>query len=377
MLFTAIALLIGVQFTELVLASGLFAHGNSVRYFWIFSSLTTLAVGVLVLGTQLLLSDETARSEAIAEYLNDGLIFMEGDHAAYANPLARELLGQKELPVVLSAEICLVLEQAHNSHTPVLYDATIEGRRRHFLVSKVQLPCKPSTDLERRMFVFQDVTFIRENEEAKVNFIGALSHEIRTPVTSLTMALAMLERTGYDPELVRIASSDVGRLRVLLEDLLNASKLKIVRNPNALHMRDTNLTALIHQSIKIAAPLAEAKGVQLISKGKPGPGQIMASIDATKITWVLSTLLTDAIRQTPPTQSVVFSSRLDSGVATFEISYQRRLDSLGPTGHAIVGDIIQGHAGRFTSIHKANHESIFKISIHAYLHAANNTKGIA
>ena len=377
MLFTSIAGLIALQFIGLALACDLLGHGASVRYFWFFSSLTTLAVGLLLLGTRTLISGETARSEAIAEYLNDGLIFMEGGHVVYANPLARELLGTKNLPVTLSQEIVAVLEQARNSHTPILYDAQIDGRQHHFLVSKVQLPCKPSTDLERQMFVFQDVTFLRENEEAKVNFIGVLAHEIRTPVTSLTMALAMLERTGYDAELVRIAGSDVGRLRVLLEDLLKASKLKIVRNPNALHLRNTNITALLHQSIKTAAPLAETKGVQLVSKNTTGGGQVMANIDPTKITWVLSTLLTDAIRQTPTNHAVVLTTGLEAGQATFEISYQRRLGSLGPTGHAIVGDIIQGHAGRFCSIHKANHESTFKISIHAYLHVANTTKGIA
>ncbi|MBI3541982.1 MAG: hypothetical protein HY075_01725 [Deltaproteobacteria bacterium] len=372
LLFIAVTALIIVQLVEL----GLTIAGTQtlpVRIFWLLSTALTFSIAALMLLARTIVARETARTDAIAEYLNDGLLFVEGGRATYANALGRRLIGASNVPAEIGATVRSVLDEADRSNLPALYETQLDGRAQHFLVSVAQLPLNPATRLERQMYVFQDVTFLRENEEAKVNFIGALSHEIKTPVTSLAMALAMLDRTGYDPELVRIANADVGRLRVLLDDLLNVSRLKIVRNPNALHKRASSMTALLHQTIKTAGTLAERKSVRLVNRLQL-LGTVTASVDPTKMSWVFSTLLTDAIRQTPPGGDVTLVSEVDGTRVHYEIHYQRRLDSLGPTGHAIVRDIVEAHAGRFTSLHRADSRSVFKVSIHAQVNNGNRGK---
>lgn len=376
MVFSAVALLVIVEFCELLIAvSSPELPASQSRALWLTLAASTFFLAILLCIMRIRMMGETTRAEAIAEYINDGLLFIDNGVVAYANPLACRLVGGDKTPLVLGLELKQALDQARTSYTPILYEATLEGRIHHFLVSKVASPLKHASSTDRQMFVFQDVTFLRENEEAKVNFIGALSHEIKTPITSLAMALAMLDRTGFDAELVRIANADVGRLRVLLEDLLNVSKLKIVRGPNAMQKRDTNITMLTHHTVKALAPLAEQKGVRIVTRFSQR-GQVLASIDPTKFSWVLSTLLTDAIRQTPNSRNVTVTLGIEGGQAVFEVHYMRRLDSLGPTSHAIVRDIIEGHAGRFISLHQADHESIFRFFIHAYVNGDRTSKGI-
>lgn len=361
--------LVMVQIFSLLLSCGVISTSHSTTSLhWMLFTSTTVTIGLILAITRFLISNESARAQAIAEFINDGLLFIEGSRVVFANPLARKLLRNTGPNPTLTVEVSAALEQSRKSLTPVHYEATLDGRLHHFLISKIPVPA------DGQIYVFQDVTFLRENEEAKVNFIGALSHEIKTPITSLAMALAMLDRSGYDPELVRIANSDVGRLRFLLDDLLNVSRLKIVRNPHNLQKRDTNLTTLVHQTIKSVSALAEHKEIRIQSRIH-ARGHVLANIDPTKIAWVISTLLTDAIRQTPRGNVVNITLDYDGFLATFEVLYIRRFDSLGPTGHAIVQDIIEAHAGRFTTTHRENQESLFKFSIHAYLNRAKSTKG--
>lgn len=380
-LLIASALLLGLMHIATFL-TGFGVLGSSARLaevVCISSGATIAIIALWLVGARILNSPETLAAEAIAEHINDGILFVQGDAVVFANTLARKLLKDDTghaRRLELTAEIRGVLDQSRQSHTPVLFDTSLDGRKRHFMVSKIHLPQTGQSTLERQIFVFQDVTFLRENEEAKVNFIGTLSHEIKTPITSLAMATAMLERTGFDPELVRIANADVARLRVLLEDLLNVSKLKIVRNPSSMQKQEANLTALVNQTVKAINVMAHEKGVRIVSNIQ-SQAHLIANIDPTKIAWVVSTLLTDAIRQTPREREVRVELSFLGKQAIFSVDYERRFDSLGPTGHAIVRDIIEAHAGQFTSLHYAEHRSVFKFSIHSYLKTTSTSKGVS
>lgn len=374
LLSAAIWLLAVLHLGELITASGAFGPTDHLVSFMLFSSaIGVIIIAIALVGLRILNPAQDSDVEAISEYINDGLLIVHNGRVVFANKLARKLVNSTAEPS-LTPEVKQALEQTKDSHSPILYETVVDGRQRHFMVSRIHMNSSAShTDhnAQRQVFVFQDVTFLRENEEAKVNFIGTLSHEIKTPITSLAMSLSMLERMGYDPELVRIANSDVARLRVLLEDLLNVSKLKIVRSLSALQKQESNLTSLVNQTVKAVAVAAHEKQVTIETSIQPRP-HIFATIDPTKISWVVTTLLTDAIRQTPPGKTVRVVLEMQENKAQFTVEYERRFDSLGPTGHAIVRDIIEAHAGTYTSLHNAGHRSVFKFSVHAF---SNTTKG--
>lgn len=390
MQFALIVVLMLVQIAQILIVSGSDSLLQQHRLPWFSINLIAFAASVLLIAFRLPLLDEATRSEAIGEYINDGLLFVERDHVAFANTLALRLINGGRGRALregcatadLSPEVRSTLDQATGTPAPIPFEAVIEGRKRHFFVSQIRLPrsrASSTKDDHRQVYVFQDVTFLRENEEAKVNFIGTLSHEIKTPITSLTMALGMLERIGHDPELVRIANSDVSRLRTLLEDLLNISKLKIVGNPNALSKQETNLTALVQQSVKAIAVLSAEKKVH-VGTSLQTAQHVIANIDPTKISWVLTTLLNDAIRQTTSGGRVAVTLDYVDNQGIIDMTYERRLDSIGPAGYTIVRDIIEAHAGRFVSTHGPGNHSSFKFVIHARLKptaafAATNGRG--
>jgi signal transduction histidine kinase len=314
------------------------------------ASATTLTLALLLLAMRVLLVRESRRTETIAECLTDGLLCTEGKRITFANSRAQQILA--ETP---AGEIPRVIDQASTSSAPIHYTAIIDGKRAHYLVSKVQ-----------HVVVFKDVTFLRENEEAKVTFIGTLSHEIRTPVTSLALALAMLQRTGYDPDLIRVANQDVARLRVLLEELLNVSRLKIVRNPNLLQKRSTSLSTLFRQAARDATTQAASRGVRLVTN--VNAGAVTADIDPPKLSWVMATLLTDAIRLAAPGAEVRAElgavDASDGGArAVLTVRFHRATGDGPLSGHEVVRDIIKAHGGEFIAVGKG--DTVFRFTIQA------------
>jgi NtrC-family two-component system sensor histidine kinase KinB len=78
----------------------------------------------------------------------------------------------------------------------------------------------------------QDVTRLRLMDEIKTNHLATLSHELKTPLTSLQLALELLGEdkgnnlTTRQQEIVGSARSDAERLVERLHDLLDLSKFQ-------------------------------------------------------------------------------------------------------------------------------------------------------
>src|SRR5208337_4162723 len=85
------------------------------------------------------------------------------------------------------------------------------------------------------IILLQDVTFIRDQELARTNLIATLSHELKTPLTSLAIGAELLgesesaEIGPRRPEIIATIRDDVHRLHAIADDLLDASRTTAAR----------------------------------------------------------------------------------------------------------------------------------------------------
>lgn len=108
------------------------------------------------------------------------------------------------------------------------------GRTLSVLVSPVQVPSQVSTDTNMEdgwVIVLQDITHIREAEVARVQFIQAAAHDMKNPLSVTQKSISMLEEMlsrddAMMVEILGIASSGVGRVQRLIDDLLNIEKIE-------------------------------------------------------------------------------------------------------------------------------------------------------
>lgn len=134
-------------------------------------------------------------------------------------------------PAVLEAyEQCL---QSGES-TRVKDGLTLElnGAHKYFEVNIASLKKKHNQEIYGAVAVFSDVTELKKAENLRIDFVGNVSHELRTPLTSIkgylqTVRMDISEgRLADSEEFLKIAEGNVDRLKLLVDDLLDLSKIE-------------------------------------------------------------------------------------------------------------------------------------------------------
>ncbi|MEZ4295965.1 MAG: HAMP domain-containing sensor histidine kinase [Polyangiaceae bacterium] len=147
-----------------------------------------------------------------------------------------------------------------------------------------------------------DITARREAELAKDDLISVVSHELRTPLTAILGALSLLSHSrqlgleANEGELFDIATENASRLGRLLDDLLDVQKLGAAHIDLVLQTVPVDL--VIQRAVALVAPLSLAAGcaVEVCTPGE----ELMVTIDQGRILQVLSNLLSNALKHSPP-----------------------------------------------------------------------------
>ncbi len=259
---------------------------------------------------------EKQKGEAILASIEDGLVvFDSGMRLTGINPAARRLLnletaetGDRLCPEILPpAPLCEQIQRT--IETGLLPDGPEEERLltlshpqgpRHVLFAITTIGGRERGP-SGIVLLLRDVTRLKEVERLKSEFVMAASHELYTPLTSLGMSLDLLleqapgELSIRQQELLRVAHEEVQRLKALVRDLLDLSKMEAGKI--ALELEDVSLAVVLDHIQDIFQGQVEMKAVRLTQVLPEDPLLIRA--DAHKITWVLTNLVSNALRYVP------------------------------------------------------------------------------
>ncbi|RYE93645.1 MAG: HAMP domain-containing sensor histidine kinase, partial [Myxococcales bacterium] len=194
---------------------------------------------------ELLAAQDLARS-TIACLLDPVVVVGAEGSVLLANEAAERAFGLREgtAAELLAAAIAVpdpllaAVADARRLGHPVLPGSLAQAMHhvspageRFFLVRAAPLPDR-GPDRGRCLVVAQDVTRFRRIDELKSNVVATVSHEFKTPLTSLRMATHLLLEPAIGPlsdsqrELVTTARDDTERLRLLVEKFLDLARIE-------------------------------------------------------------------------------------------------------------------------------------------------------
>ncbi|WP_211876655.1 sensor histidine kinase [Pseudarthrobacter albicanus] len=166
------------------------------------------------------------------------------------------------------------------------------------------------------VIVFNEVTGLVEALAAKEDVVSTVSHEFRTPLTSIIGNLDLVLGDAEDlaaPALRRIevAQRNAERLLALVSDLLLSAN-------SAVHVfpRRTDLASLVEASLGSAHAHAESSKVAL-SMDVPAP--LWAHVDPLRISQALDNLVSNAIKYSPDGGSVRISASTENGWVRLQV----------------------------------------------------------
>lgn len=161
---------------------------------------------------------------------------------------------------------------------------------------------------------------MRENDRAKDEFIAIISHELRTPMTSILgwtrmLALGKLDDETNAEALEALERSTLAQAR-LIEDLLDESR--IASGKLRLELRSLDLRTVVRSAVSMARPSAEAKGIFLSAECGESPCDVYG--DPARLQQAVGNLIGNAIKFTPEKGAVTVSLGCDGQAVSIEVT---------------------------------------------------------
>jgi two-component system, NtrC family, sensor histidine kinase KinB len=233
----------------------------------------------------------------------------------FANPAAGKLLqkinGDSGLPTAIQEEVGKILKGAPDS-VPTSFEKAIAVRiddHEAFLLPRIIGMRDESGNMFGAALVLQDVTRFRLMDEVKTNLVSTVSHELKTPLTSIRMGLHLLleERIGsLNPkqlELLVAAREDSERLLRMINDLLDLARLESGQTRQRLEVVSPGV--LIEEALPDLRSLAEAHDCRLVADVAPDLPEV--AVDSRQIGHVFSNFVSNAARFSKAGEEIVLS----------------------------------------------------------------------
>lgn len=167
------------------------------------------------------------------------------------------------------------------------------------------------------VIMLKNITEFQELDTAKTTFLSTISHELKTPISAILMSLQLLDdkRIGVlNEEQVELSGNikeNSERLLSITDELLNMTQVE--SGKLQLKPKITKPIELIEYAIKANHVQAEKFNIQ-IEVDYPQEGKIgKLFVDSEKIAWVLTNLLSNAIRYSNENGRVVIGARSSTG----------------------------------------------------------------
>jgi len=295
-----------------------------------FDELTTrngeYAKQVRDLQLQIQLSQKrTQNTEAIIYSLRDAVIVVdECDKLLMANEAAGRLFDfdfrqsqHKHLDELIGAdkiEFSKFLSRSKQSKSQATKQEIefVDSAERRTFDCIVSCVYGPNRKVCGAVAVLHDITREKEISQMKNDFVGHVSHELKTPLASITAYSEMLVDGEAGDEETRkefysVIQNQAQRLNRLIEDILNTSRIesgliKINKEP-------ISLTILIEEQLQMIKSYAEEKNITVTGQKPIVFDQV--EVDRDMISQVVVNLLSNAVKYTPAGGSVRIRTEVD------------------------------------------------------------------
>ncbi len=219
-----------------------------------------------------------------------------------ANPAAREVLGpgqgweNRQLSELVQNEALLELfgeaEQLGSTFGEVPLP---DGRTLHASISPYSSGDEP---IAGWIATLQDVSYLKELDEMKTDFINAVSHDLRSPLSGILIATHLVTQTGevneQQREFLVTIEQRVGAMTEQIDDLLDAARVEAGID---MEVEPCAIAPLISQVVNQLQEQIQDKQLQLDIKANLNLPPVMGN--AQRLRQALSNLTSNAIKYTP------------------------------------------------------------------------------
>ena len=319
--------------------------------------------------------------EAVHASMQEGVIAIDNEERIITiNAAAAEIFnfspaslkGRNILEVARNFELQNFIRKALATHSPVEDDIIIHQEGDHILNIHSSALWDSREHRIGTLVIFHDLTRIRRLESMHKDFAANVSHELKTPLTTIRGFIETIQQMPADKcddmaGFLKIIEKNVHRMIELIDDLLALSRLERLEG-TGIRFEEHHLSSLIQNAVQACTPLAEKKQIQVQVSC---PEDLTARVDPVLMEQAIVNLVENAVKYSPENARVEVTARRtgeqvelsvgDSGTGIarehlpkifnrfYRIDKGRSRQEGGTgLGLAIVKHIVQYHNGRIT-----------------------------
>lgn len=248
---------------------------------------------------------EKSRIETIINQMKDGIIGLDvKNNLLFLNTVAENLLGLNQADIVgkYVADVAItndLMRSLIKEENKKEFKIFAEGKESYF--TKDTFNVTYNSEIIGKVIILRNITVFHELSEAKTNFIATVSHELKTPISSIKMSAQLLndDRVGNlndeQRELLKGISDDSERLLKITSELLNISQVET--GNIQLKLQPSDPVIIVKQAVEAVQFKAQQKQVEIKVTVSADLPQVNADLE--KTAWVLINCLTNAIKYSP------------------------------------------------------------------------------
>ncbi|UOQ98352.1 ATP-binding protein [Hymenobacter sp. 5317J-9] len=263
---------------------------------------------------------ERNRARSIVNGLDEGLLLLdENRRIILANPVLCELLDLSVTQLVnrSAAEVARENDLLRTLLAPLdaprreqalaaapLLNIPQNGEEAFYRLAVQDLvsfnEASGKTEFVGQILTLRNVSDFKKLDQVKSNFLATVSHELKTPLSSINMSLKVLADERVDAQERQRVLGGIGRetqrLLRIVSELLDVSRLDTGAGIQ-LNFAATPLPAVVQFAAATVQPQLDNKHLTLVQELPEGLPTVRADVE--KTTWVLINLLANAIRYSP------------------------------------------------------------------------------
>jgi two-component system phosphate regulon sensor histidine kinase PhoR len=232
----------------------------------------------------------------------------------FANIPALNFFGNKLIGQNIGSELRI----------PDLLDA-IDHNRQDKLIKKIDLEIKLPTykylkadiisaELENVIIIMRDYTEVKKSQDLRSDFVANVSHELKTPLTSIKGFLEVIESSAKDdPQIqkksIKIMQTQANKMQILIDDLLMLNRIE---QQEHIKLRDAvSINEVLKEVISNCTELANEKSINI--KFIHYKKDFLVKGDKEKLTILFKNILDNAIKYSSPNTEISFEVNSKNG----------------------------------------------------------------
>jgi len=231
-----------------------------------------------------------------------------------ADQLAVKLLfsGVTRLPQNVDEKVEQVRASGEDYLPTLFKDAVkfhLDGQD-HYFLPRIVLLRNDQKEIFGVAVILENVTRMLLLDDVKSNLVATVSHELKTPLTSVRMALYLLHEKNIgtlnekQSDLVATAREDADRLLRTLNDLLDLAKLE--QGPTQLELHRLAPSVLIENAVREMKEIAHNAGIELKTEIAPNLPEV--GLDLQRMDYVITNFITNAIKYSPKGSEILIKA---------------------------------------------------------------------